>query len=142
MTACNQQVVTAFEELGLPPEKIAEDLDLDITSVKAVLMQFSALYKECCGAEPKDKSCFKFSEEQHKASIDVIANLAQYSEDERVQARCAMYIRDDCTGRLEKDKQTFGFNFNVLSFNEQMQKALKAINRSKGLIDVESVKAA
>lgn len=133
MTAANQQIVTAFEELGMTPAEIAQDQELDEVSVKAILMQSSALYRKACKNEDSKEDTFNFSDEELVMANQVISNLARYSEDENMQFRAAKYIRDDRKGRLDVIKQQTGLNINVIAFNEHMQKAIAAVERAKQL---------
>lgn len=138
MTAANQQIVTSYEELGLSPTEIAEELDIDETAVKATLMQFSITFRRDAGERPKE---IGFTDEQEQAVVDVIANIARgYTDaDERTQLRAAMFLRNDKRGRLDIGKQLNGLNINVINFNEQMQKAIAAKQRSKEqIIDIPS----
>src|SRR6266576_6469949 len=130
MTGANQQIITSFEELGLSPEEISDELDIDITAIKATLMQFSTIYRKALGESPKE---FGFTPEQEQAALDVIANIARgYTDsDERTQLRAATFVRNDRRGRLDIGKQLNGLNINVISFNEQMAKAIAAKQRSK-----------
>jgi hypothetical protein len=134
MTAANQQIVVCFEEQGMTPEEIAADQDLEIGAVKAILIQCSSKYRK----EIKNDNGEHFTDEDLIAANQVIANLMRYAEDERLQARCAMYVRDDKKGRLDAVKQMAGLNVNVMVWNEQMKKALAAVQRSKEVtVDIE-----
>jgi hypothetical protein len=139
VTACNQQIVTAFEELGLSPEEIAAEQELDIASVKAILLQNSSVYRKA--ANKSDD--LNFSDEELVRANQVIVQLAQYSEDENLRAKCAMYIRDDKRGRRDVAKQIAGIGtMHALAFNEQMKKALEAVNRAKAaVIDIPALAA-
>jgi len=130
MTGANQQIVTAFEDLGLTPEEIAHEQELDLTCVKATLMQFSSTYRRSCKVVEEHN----FTDEEHVMARQVIANIARYSDDESLQLRAAVYIRDDKTGRLDAVKQMAGLNINVLEFNTDMKKALASIERSKNTV--------
>jgi hypothetical protein len=132
MTAANQQIITAFEELDMTPEEIAAEQDLELTSVKAILMQFSGLYREQC----KVKDDLNFTDEEEVAARQVITNIARYSEDERLRLRAAIYIRDDKKGRLDVVKQMNGLNINVIHFNDQMKRAIAAKERAKQIINI------
>ena len=133
MTAGNQQIISAYEELGMTPEQIAEDQELDLFAVKAVLMQFSRMFRVAAGESPKE---IGFNDEQEQAIVDVIANIARgYTDaDERTQLRAAMFLRNDRRGRLDIGKQLNGLNINVINFNEQMKKAIEAKQRSKSQV--------
>ena len=136
MTAANTQIVTAFEDLGMTPEEIAAQEDLDVAVIKSTLAQFSSLYRKAC---KKDDS-LNFTDDELARANGVISNLMQYAEDEKVQLRAAIYLRDDKKGRLDAVREMAGLNFNVLSMQSAMEKAMRAMNRAKGIIDVEEVK--
>jgi hypothetical protein len=137
MTAANQAIVTAFEDLGMSPEEISADQEYDIAAVKSVLMQSSSIYRKKCN---KDEDDCNFTSNEEKRAIEVIAQLAQYSEDDNIRLRAAVFIRNDKRGRLDAVKQMAGLNINVISMNEQMKKALSAIQRSKQMQDIVEVK--
>ena len=118
----------------MTPEEIASEQDLDIVSVKAILMQFSGLYREQC----KVKEDLNFTDEEEVAARGVITNIARYSEDERLRLRAAIYIRDDKKGRLDVVRQMNGLNINVIHFNDQMKKAIAAKERAKAIINVSA----
>lgn len=137
MTNADTSIVTAFEELGMSPEEIAEDQQLDLSAVKASLMQFSIKYKNILmginGAE--DKASYDFKEAELKEANNVILDLMRWSEDDRIRAKLAMYVRDDKLGRLDAKQALLTefnntLNVNVLVFNERLQKAKEAKKRS------------
>jgi hypothetical protein len=134
VTAANQQIISAYEQLGMSPDEIAQDQDLDVAAVKSVLIQFSTVFRK----DLKIDESLDFTEEQVKRATDVILHLAQYSDDENLRFRAARYIRDDKKGRLDVVQQMTGLNINVITINEQMRKALEAVNKSKEIVDVES----
>jgi len=132
LTAASQQIVSAFETLGLSPEVIADQFDFDPTVVKATLMQFSAVYRQAA----KGDSELDFNETEAKEARDVIMQIARYAEDDNLRLKAARYIRDDKKGRLDFGQQMKGLNINVLQFNAQMQKAIEATHRAKQLSTV------
>ena len=140
MTAVNRAILVAFEELGMTPEQIAQQEDVDIAAVKAILMQFSSMYRKEC----KQDDTLNFTDDELVRANQVIINLMQYSEDENLRFRAAQYVRNDKKGRLDVVQQMAGLNVNVLQFNDQMQRALAAMQRAKGeiadkpAIDVEA----
>jgi hypothetical protein len=134
MTAANQQIISAYEDLGMTPDEIAQDQDLDVAAVKSVLIQFSTAFRK----DVKKDDALDFTEDQVRRATDVILHLAQYSEDENIRFRAARYIRDDKKGRLDVIKSMTGLNINVLTINEQMKRAIDAVNKSKGIIDVDT----
>jgi len=144
MTNADTSIVTAFEELKMTPEEIAQTEDLELSAVKASLMQFSKSYKDLLNGNNTEatKENLDFRDNELKEANDVILDLMRYSEDDRIRGKLAMYVRDDKKGRLDA-KQAFindfngQMNINVLVFNERLQKAKDAMKRA---IDVESTK--
>lgn len=51
MLAVQTAIKTSFEELGMTVEEIAEDQELEVTSVKACLMQCSSKFRALCKKE-------------------------------------------------------------------------------------------
>ena len=116
-----EQIKIAYETLGMTPEQISEDRELDITAVKAALMQGSSVYRRQCGEEPDSEAELNFSDDQLQDVNKIIYDIAIGSEDDNVRLKAAMYIRDDKKGRKEVVKQLGGQQFNILMFNEAMQ---------------------
>lgn len=127
MTAGNQSIVTAFEELGMTPEQIAEQEGYDIVSIKSILMQNSSLYRKACKVEDS----LDFTDEEAQMAKSVLVNLARYSEDENLQMRAATFIIQDKKGRLDLKNQMTGMNVNVALFDSQLVRALEAVARAK-----------
>lgn len=127
MTAASQQIVTAFEDVGLTPEAIAAEYEYEVSVVKATLAQYSSKYRS---AATKDDD-LGFKDDEAKEMQDIILQIARYSEDDNLRFKAARYVRDDKKGRLDLIKQLPGLNISVLAFNAQMQKANEAIARAK-----------
>lgn len=136
MTAINEQIVTAYETNDMSIEEIAEDFDMDDLSVKTVLLQCSTLYRKRARKEPE----LNFSQDEAAEMKAIMLNVARYAEDPNLQFRAARYIYDDAKGRNDLESGIKHVNINVMTFNEQMQKALAAANRTaaKAIIDVKS----
>ena len=137
MTAANEQIISAFEELDMSPEQIAEDQDLDLTAVKSTLMQFSSKYRQICKKNPESE--FNFSDDEAIRARQVIAQLAQYAEDESLKLRAAMFVLNDKKGRLDAPKALTGLNINVIQMNEHFKKAIEAVNKVKELSNSQVV---
>jgi hypothetical protein len=125
MTAANTQIVTSYEDHDLTPEQIAKDQELDLDAVKATLMQFSAKYRR----EAKVDDQLNFSEQGLVAANQVIEQIMQYSEDDNLRLRAAMYIRNDKKGRLDAT-QMRGLNISVIQFNERLIKARQSVQEA------------
>jgi len=143
--ATDNSIVVAFEDLGMTPEQIAEDQELELSAVKASLMQFSIKYRNILmgistNGIPKDD--LDFRDQELKEANEVILDLMRWSDDDRIRAKLAMYIRDDKKGRLDARTALLGdfnntLNINVMVFNERLQKAKEARKRA---IDITSEK--
>lgn len=140
MNAADVSIVESYETLGMSPEDIAKDQALDLSCVKACLMQFSVKYRNLLMGISSSSSELDFSSVELKEANQVILDLMRYSEDDRIRAKLAMYIRDDSKGRLDAGKALLNdfngnLNINVLVFNERLQKAREARQRT---IDIMS----
>lgn len=144
MSACIKQVLASYDD-GMTPEDIADDQDLDVVAVKAVLMQSSPTYRAACKVEAKidpEKAELNFDEEQLRRANQVIydvmlsAQLPDHTPDYRTQLKAAQYIRDDVKGRLTPVKNiNNGPTFNLLQFNEQLDKARLGAGAARRLLD-------
>ena len=129
MTSVHQTIKTGYEINGMSPEEIAEDQKLDIAAVKSALMQSSSKYRKACGMEPEDVDDLNFTDDELRRVNQVIFETAIAAEtpdgniDFKTRLAAAMYVRDDKKGRKEAVKHVAGNTFNILSFNEQLQKA-------------------
>lgn len=137
MTAINEQIVTAFEDNNMTVEEIAEDFDMDVLSIKTVLLQCSTRYRKLARKEPE----LSFSQDEAIEMRNIMVQIAKYAEDPNLQFRAARYIYDDVKGRNDLDSGIKQVNINVMTFNEQMQKALAAANRTaQKAIDIATTK--
>lgn len=137
MSAALEQIKTAYEVNEMTPEQIAEDQDLDIAAVKAGLMQTSSKYRKACGMEEEDTDGLNFTNDELRRVNQVIYETALTAEtpdgspDFKTRLAAATYIRDDKKGRKEPVRHIAGNTFNLLSFNEQLQKARQLGNSLK-----------
>ena len=94
-----EAIKTAFETLGLSPEAIAEERQMDIVSVKAALMSSSSKYRKMMGASEEKPNELDFTDEELKEANEIIVNTAKYatnadgSPDYRTRLAAATYIR-------------------------------------------------
>lgn len=123
MSAELEALKVAYETLGMTPEQIAEDRQLDITSVKAGLMQCSSRYRRDCGKEEEADDSLNFNDDDLQRVNQTIVELALGAENEAVRLKAAMYVRDDKKGRHDVVKQVGGMGFNILQFNQFMEKS-------------------
>jgi hypothetical protein len=116
-------IVNAFEEEGMSPEEISETQGLEISSVKAGLMQFSSKYRKACGQQDESiDDGLNFNDDDMRRVNQVIRELALGAEDENLRFKAATYVRNDKKGRLEPAKALGGGQFNILFINEQLRK--------------------
>lgn len=124
MTAANQQILSAFEA-GLTPEQIAESLSYEVAAVKAILMQHNASFRKDVKNDPT-----KITDDEAVQIKEALLSLALYSEDEHVKLKTLIYLRDDHRGRHDRVAVGPSLNIPVLVFNQQVQKALSAMERA------------
>lgn len=118
-------------------EEIAEDQELEVTAVKACLMQSSNKYRALCRKEDAE-AALNFTDEQLADANKVIHDLMMGAEDEGIRLKAAMYVRDDKKGRKDVVKGINGMQFNILQFNESIKQVRDRIRNeeSGGAIDV------
>jgi len=110
MIFSDSAIKTAYEQDGMTPAQIAEDLGFSEVGIKTKLMQVSSKYRKDCGKEgevTEEDPTLNFSEEQLRVANNVIyetmqeASLPDGSPDHRTRLKAAMYVRDDKKGRKE-----------------------------------------
>lgn len=129
LTGINQQILTAYEELGMSINEIATEFDgIDIVAIKSILMSFSPKYRK----DMTENKSLDFNDNELSEANSVILHLMRYSEDEHIRARLARYVRDDKKGRLDiAGIGRNGLNVNILMFNQRLAQARVAKERSK-----------
>lgn len=142
-TGATQQIVTAYEDNNLSPEQIAEafDNEFDVVAIKATLMQFSGKYRSLSNTVP-EKKAVGFSEEQEEAAVRTIATLMEYSEDEHVRAKLAIFVREDRQGRRDSvTKLANAGGANIMQFQIFLNKANESLKfTEQKAIDIKSAK--
>jgi len=134
-----ESIRTGYETLGLSPEQIAEDRNLTVEAVKAALLNCSSKYRRAANVAPEEDTTLNFSNEQLSMVNEEIVRLALYAEDEGVRTKNCHYLRDDKKGRRELRTVLGGNTFNILAFNQTMQRAREGAERMKSqLIDCVS----
>lgn len=124
------QIKTAYEVNGMTVEEICQDQNMEVTVVKAALMNCSTKYRKDCGQEDDSENGLNFSNQQLRDVNREIYNLAMSSEDEHVRVKLLTYIRDDKKGRKEVVRQLANNNtFNFLQLNESLAAAREARKR-------------
>ena len=164
MTAINQGIITAYEVCGLSPEEIAAQEDLEVESVKAVLLQFSVQYRKSFTAvtavaiekgedvtlgapDPEPE----ITEVEYKAMWDAYKQLAMYSEVDSVRERALRFALEEKKGRNSARIRALAGvsgNKNVLLLNQVLKKVKEYSSKPTNgetkpaipkIIDIESV---
>jgi len=131
ISASSQSLVTLFEVEGLSPEQIAQCEDVDLMSVKTILMQYSKKYRELMRKGGEEvKAQLDYTEDEQRDAKDVLHRIMLQTEDEHLQYKCATYIRDDGKGRKDKVKIK-GLNLNLTLIQQAFQKANDCIEQSR-----------
>jgi len=112
-------------------EEIAESRELDLSAVKAGLMQCSAKYRRACGKEEEETDSLNFSREEQQRIKDALYDLALSTEDEHLRFKALVYCRDDAKGRKDVVKDMKGANFNILMINERMKQVRQITDKLK-----------
>ena len=126
----NEQIVRLYEDSGLGITDLAEVFHMEPETVKLALVQGSAKFREEIKQDP---SLFNDGDLQ---SATMTMTQLLVAEEPNVRFRAAKFIINEKLGRHNL-KNVQQLNINVNLFNSQMKKAKEAINRSKGIIDVE-----
>lgn len=138
MTSEQEQIKVSYETLGMTPEEISVERDLDVVAVKASLMCVSNQYRQAMRVEGKsgvdvEEKKLGFTDEQEERVLERIYNIAVGSENDAVALNACKYVRDDKRGRLDVVGAVRGLNFNVLMFNDALRKAESAVDKALGL---------
>ena len=135
MSTEQEQIRVCYEQLGMLPEEIALDRELDVVAVKAALMSCSVKYRKDCGAvmDTPQQDVLNFTDEQLQRVNDKIYQIAVGSENDAVALKAAMYIRDDKKGRLDAVRAIACTTFNILDFNEELKKASAVVDAALGV---------
>ena len=130
-----EQIKVSFETLGMSPEDIAADRELDLASVKAALLQCSPKFRKLSNQAPETDEHLNFSDDDLVAVNKVIKEIALGSEDDNLRLKAAIYIRDDKRGRKDVQKAVGGMGINILQFNQYMQKARQMSDGLRGALN-------
>ena len=143
MNATETQICTLYDEVGLSPKQISDELELAEESVKMVLQKYSAKFRQEESAnslqKPEEK---EFTTDEFTAAKQAIASLL-YAEHEGTRLRAAKFIVNENKGRNDV-KQAINTlyknsSFNVLIINQQLERARQALENSKKLADAEKI---
>jgi len=140
ITAIDNQIVTLFEEAGLTPEVIAEQLSLDPLAVKASLIQFSLVYKDNVKiAKQAGNNDPIYDSDEVKIARDAILRVILTSDNEHAILRASESVIKEAKGRNDVSKVLKGSQVNVVIFNEQLKRAREAKAKSLESKPVEIV---
>lgn len=132
-------IVKQYEEHNMGVEDICgENGELEPTSVKAVLVQYSAKYR----ADIKDGQLAPeddFSEDEAVMARQAIAQVMMTTDDDYLKLRAAQYIRNDKKGRLDSVNGLKNLNINVMAFNENMRKVQEARERTLKMVENKTI---
>lgn len=146
MTGQETAIVTLFEEAGLEPAEIAEQLSLETESVKFCLSVHSKLFRSQA-FKPNGNNQNKgssldtsvFSEEEFKNAAQTLSSLV-YSDDDHVRFRASKFVLDESKGRHATKSNIGKVNINIAVFNDQLKRAREAKEKAKGtVVDVQIV---
>ena len=140
MAPANTQIVTAFEEAGMTPEEISQELGYDLSAVKYALMTGSPKFCDASmtrANEADGEVTIKtintqptFDDHDMRMAKSVIKELMETSEVDVVRLRAAVFVIDEAKGRNDlKALQNTGFN--VTEVQKVMARAREAMNRTR-----------
>ena len=128
MTPTQTQIVKAYDDLHLSIEDICEQWpELDPLMIKLTLQSFSPVFRKAL----KEERELKFTDDAHEIALSTITNLMHTTEDENIKFRCAKFIRQDATGRLDAVRDLGKILVNTELFNAQMKQARAALERTR-----------
>lgn len=118
MTDANTQILTLAKH-GLSAEEISEQLGYDADNVMVVLSQAPSLLRTAAAASLESEGTpaegsnqdleNRFAKLQSRA-LDVLATLLDYSNDNHLQMKIAMYITDQRLGLKKAPRASTTFN--------------------------------
>lgn len=114
-------IKTAYEELELTPEEIAEDQGLELGAVKACLKQNSPKFNRGVKSGTEED----ISDEEYKQILGAYKQLALYSENDFVRERSLRQLINEKKGRLDK-KEITSLKVNVILVNQMIQQTRAA----------------
>lgn len=129
MSSDNIQIVHAYENLGLSPEEIARELDLEVPAVKAVLRSHSGSYR----LQLKDHREL-FTAEDEELAAGVLRELMVESEEDSIRLKSAQYILDVKSGRLSSPAINNNTQVNITVINERMKNAREALRLARAKV--------
>ncbi len=131
----------AYEQENLTPEQIAELEGLDVTAVKAALMQCSTVYRKACNSnqEEDEDDGLNFTKDEMRRVKRVIIDLALGAEDEHLRGKMAVIARDDWKGRRDPVKALANQTNNIFLLNEKLASIRSAADRIKSSVTQKAI---
>jgi hypothetical protein len=108
------------------------------------LSQFSGKYREETTVAKKEPETPSFTESDEELAMRTIRTLTEYSEDENLRGRLAMYIREDRRGRRDAvSKLGQGAGQNIFMLQQFISKGNEALKLTESkMIDIKVEKVA
>lgn len=128
MPAVNIEIVTSYETLRMTPEQIAQDQDLDVAAVKAILLANSAGYR---AQTTKEETKELFSQDDLRQAVGVM-KTSLLEDDPHLRYRAARFIIDEVKGRNDARVQIpIDSSFNALELNQRLLAARQALEKGR-----------
>jgi hypothetical protein len=133
MNALERTIVTDWEDNKTPIDVIAQEMDLEPESVKAVLCQYSSVYRNSTQGAPVENS--KQAEQLNDSELQELMSSYRaltFSDNEHIRERVLRRLIDEKKGRLDKktpSQKAIGtirnVQINVLQLNETLREQRK-----------------
>lgn len=120
----NHQIISLYEQ-GLEIETIAQLAQLEVETIKLLLISESSKYRK----EVKEGKA-SFGDEDMEAAVSTMSSIMKHAENEGVRFRAAKFIYNEKLGRNNLNDLK-NLNVNVNMINIQMEKAKEALRRGK-----------
>lgn len=130
MTNSAIQLVSLFENSPeLPLEQIAESEGIELGALKAILYANSGVYRAKLkeGESDTKPNPLDLTEHDEEIANAVFRRVAQFSDDDSVALKAAMFIKNERRGRHDVKAGLRNLNFNVAVLQEHWAKAAEAI---------------
>lgn len=134
MLASSQSIVTLYEECSLSPEQIAKAEDLDLVSIKTILMQYSAKYRRVMKkGSPEEKQSHNFSPSEQDDAKRIIHQvmLESVGEDNHLALKAAITLRDDALGRKDVRKVQKGMGISITMIQNAFIRANEVLHNTR-----------
>lgn len=116
----------------MTPEQICEDTGYEISAVKAVLLQFSKVYRHIVKEESaKDEH---ITDDELVEAYDAVKEVMRYAENEGVKLKAACRLIDERKGRLDMVDTLRSTSINITIFNQQILAAREAKDKAMRIL--------